>query len=78
MEAMQRPDITNLDDVDDVDDMCSICHLKKEHQTKTDVCFHFFCQTCLVGWYKECIRNRRLPCCPLCRKIVDVVYEVEN
>lgn len=52
---------------------CPICNDAPQDETKTFVCNHSFCQTCLVTWYTQCVNNDTTPTCPLCRK-VDTIW----
>lgn len=54
------------------DDKCLICDEKSDHGTATFVCKHWYCQQCIVKWYKTCKREGREPTCPYCRKVDNI------
>jgi hypothetical protein len=55
--------------MDNNENSCVICYANKINETKTFVCDHSFCQSCIVNWYKQLVSNGFEPSCPLCKKI---------
>jgi len=61
-----------MEHVPENDDLCPICYCEKEAETRTFVCTHIFCQSCLVTWYKNCKAQGLQPVCPLCKKVDNI------
>ena len=57
-----------------MDKYCSICNKECKDTTATFVCRHYFCQGCIVSWYRSSISYyNSQPSCPIC-KLVDHIW----
>ena len=72
-------EINNPIIIDDLypDNECSICLIQMEKSIVLH-CSHRFHLKCITEWYESQLEMQKKPCCPFCRKNIDIQLLTNN